>query len=698
MATVRVPRYQQTERPVQKIGWFRWTIRSALMFGILLHVGILSVIGVAFFMDAPPIQVGQSTTFYGVDHSIIGEHHQGENRYYIELEEMSPAIIDAFIAVEDRDFYSHHGFDIPRIFAAMLANIEARGKVQGASTITQQYARNLYLTHEKTWSRKLEEALYALRLEIHYDKDDILEGYLNTIYFGHGAYGIEAASRLYFDTSASELTVAEASFLAGIPKGPSHYSPFSHFDRAKERQKIVLRAMEETGAITATERLEAEETPLFIASPGNLEENRIGHYFQDYVEHLVTEEIAEIDPHMLQQGGLHIYTTLDPKLQEKAEKWVEAEIPTDSELEVALVAMDPATGDVRALVGGRDYEQSTWNRAIHTARPPGSLLKPFLYYAALEDGFTPLTSFRSEPTTFEIGENGETYSPGNYADIYANDFITMAEALAVSDNIYAVKTHLYLGPNTLVEIAKKAGVSEHFSPLPSLALGSENVRVLDIARGYSTIANGGHRVTPRFVTKITNDEGEVLYEREPTTEKVLDEAKTYVLIDMMTGMFDTSMNSYTSVTGRPIAHFINRPLAGKSGSTSFDSWMAGFSPQLTTAVWIGYDDNRPINHREEGQISKKIWAQFMNDALRDELKMAFSPPDTIVKVDIDEATGLLASEQCGPSRTMAFEEGTEPTVSCTELLEESLDLAEREEEIAQKEEKFLDRLKRWFSF
>ncbi|MDA3130006.1 transglycosylase domain-containing protein [Aliibacillus thermotolerans] len=698
MATARVPRYQQTQQSVQKIGWFRWMIRSALIAGILANVGILTVIGISLFMAAPPIPSGASTTFYGADHSVIGEHHQGERRYAIALEEMSPAIVDAIIAIEDRDFYQHHGFDIPRIISAILANIEARGKVQGASTITQQYARNLYLTHEKTWSRKIEEAFYALRLEAHYDKEDILEGYLNTIYFGHGAYGIEAASRLYFDKSASELNIAEASFLAGIPKGPSHYSPFNHYDRAKERQKIVLHAMEETGVITTTERMEAEEASLSIASPGQLEENRTGLFFQDYVEHLVEEEIPDIDASMLQQGGLHIYTTLDPELQEKAEKWVEREIPSHSELEAALVAMDPTTGDVRALVGGKDYEKSTWNRAIHTARPPGSLLKPFLYYAALEDGFTPLTAFRSEPTTFEIGDNGEVYAPGNYGDLYANDFITMSEALAVSDNIFAVKTHLFLGPNTLVDIAEKAGVSENFSPLPSLALGAENVRVLDIARGYSTIANGGSRVTPRFITKITNEEGEVLYESEPTKEKVFDEAKTYVLIDMMTGMFDTSMNSYTSVTGRPIAHFINRPLAGKSGSTSFDSWMAGFSPQLTTAVWIGYDDNRPINHREEGQISKKIWAQFMNDALRDELKMAFSPPDSVIKVEIDEETGLLASEECGPSRTIAFEKGTEPTASCTELLEESMDAEEREEEIAQKEEKFLDRLRRWFPF
>ncbi|WP_240376257.1 transglycosylase domain-containing protein [Bacillus piscicola] len=682
----------------RRIGWFRLLLRFMLFFGILGMSSALAVMASAKLLQPPPIQVDQSTVFYGKDDTIIGEHHNGQQRYWLELDDMAPEIKNAIIAIEDREFYEHFGFDFSRIGSAVAANLQAGAKVQGASTITQQYARNLFLSHDKTWARKIEEAFYALRLESHYSKDKILEGYLNTIYFGHGAYGIEAASRLYFDKSASRLTLAEAALLAGVPKGPSYYSPFSYPERAKERQEIILQAMEKTGAITAEERNEAIKAPLRLEAPGQLADERVGPYFQDHVEKLL-EEKYDLDPQIVEKGGLHIYTTLDPDLQETAEKWVRLEIPKDSELQSALVAMDPDSGAVRALVGGKSYEKSTFNRAVHAARPPGSALKPFLYYAALEEGFTPLTAFRSEPTEFEFGENGETYSPGNYGEYYANDFISMGEALAVSDNIFAVKTHLYLGPEALVETTKKAGIEADFSPIPSLALGSQSMRILDLATGYSAIANGGYQVEPQFIEKITDAEGNVLVETEVEKQEVFDPKKTYVLTDMMKGVFDVSLESYTSVTGRSVAHLINRPVAGKSGSTDYDSWMAGFTPQLVTAVWAGYDDNRPMNHAEEGQITKRIWAQFMSEGLEDSLKLSFLKPNGVVEVDIDPETGLLASKECGASRTIAFEKGTEPRRSCTDELEKKTNNEEKEkmeEELEAKEEKFWDRFKRWF--
>ncbi|SDI59885.1 transglycosylase domain-containing protein [Alteribacillus bidgolensis] len=691
-----IKRNQKTKKP----GWFRLFIRAALLAGILGSGGALTIITSALILEPPPIQVQQSTVFYGADHSVIGEHHNGQKRYWKELDEISPEIINAVIAVEDREFYQHNGFDLPRIASAVAANIKSGSKAQGASTITQQYARNLFLTHDKTWSRKLEEAFYALRLESHYEKEEIIEGYINTIYFGHGAYGIEAASRLYFDKSSSDLSLAEASLLAGVPKGPSYYSPFSYPERAKDRQQIVLAAMETTGMITSEERQEAKNASLSIQPPGQLADDRIGPYFQDYIEHILQENEG-IDPQLIDYGGLHVYTTLDPELQEKAEKWVRLEIPKDSELQGALAAIDPHSGDVRALVGGKDYDESTFNRVTNAARQPGSVLKPFLYYAALEDGFTPLTSFRSEPTEFETGENGKTYSPGNYGDIYADDFINMAEALAVSDNIFAVKTHLFLGPDALVETVKKAGIQANLDPIPSLALGTQNVRILDLAAGYSTFANGGQAVEPRFIQKITDAEGNVLMEQEQEKNQVFDPQKSYVITDMMKGMFDLSLDSYTSVTGRSISHLIDRPLAGKSGSTDYDSWMVGSAPQLTTAVWVGYDDNREMDHSNEGQISKRIWAQFMSEGLENELKMAFPPPEGIVKTEIDPETGLLGSEECGPARTVAFEKGTEPKRSCTDELEEEAKDSntredQKEDELPEQKEKFFDRLKKWF--
>ncbi|WP_158737071.1 transglycosylase domain-containing protein [Alteribacillus sp. YIM 98480] len=691
-----IKRNQKTKKP----GWFRFFIRAALLAGILGTGGAVTLITSALILEPPPIQVQQSTVFYGADHSVIGEHHNGQKRYWRELDEISPEVINAVIAIEDREFYQHNGFDLPRIASAVAANIKSGSKAQGASTITQQYARNLFLTHDKTWSRKLEEAFYALRLESHYEKEEIIEGYLNTIYFGHGAYGIEAASRLYFDKSSSDLSLAEASLLAGVPKGPSYYSPFSYPERAKDRQQIILTAMETTGIITSEERREAENASLSIQPPGQLADDRIGPYFQDYIEHILQENEG-IDPQLIDRGGLHVYTTLDPELQEKAEKWVRLEIPKDSELQGALAAIDPHSGDVRALVGGKNYDESTFNRVTNAARQPGSALKPFLYYAALEDGFTPLTSFRSEPTEFETGENGKTYSPGNYGEIYADDFINMAEALAVSDNIFAVKTHLFLGPDALVETAKKAGIQANLDPIPSLALGTQNVRILDLAAGYSTFANGGQAVEPRFIQKITDSEGNVLMEQEQEKKQVFDPEKSYVITDMMKGMFDLSLDSYTSVTGRSISHLIDRPLAGKSGSTDYDSWMVGSSPQLTTTVWVGYDDNREMDHSNEGQISKRIWAQFMSEGLENELKMAFPPPEGIVKTEIDPETGLLGSEECGPARTVAFEKGTEPKRPCTDELEEEAKDSktredQKEDELPEQKEKFFDRLKKWF--
>ncbi|MFB5663231.1 transglycosylase domain-containing protein [Alteribacillus sp. HJP-4] len=693
MDTVLQRRNQRPRRP----GLLRILFRLTLFTGVAGLFSAILIILYALALEAPPVQIEQSTLYYGADGSVIGEHQNGNKRYWVELEDMAPEVEQAVLAIEDREFYKHNGFDFPRIASAIAANLQSMSKAQGASTISQQYARNLFLSHDKTWSRKLEEAFYALRLEAHYEKEDILEGYLNTIYYGHGAYGIEAASRLYFDKSAGRLSLAEAALLAGVPKGPSYYSPFSYPDRALDRQKIVLASMETTGAISSEERRVAEQETLSFAAPGRLADERIGPYFQDHVESLLAEEY-DIEPGVVDRGGLHIYTTLDPKLQRIAEKRVKLEIPNGSELQGALVSLDPNTGDVRALAGGKSYEESAYNRVTDAARPPGSAFKPFLYYAALEKGFTPLTSFKSEETEFEVGENGETYAPGNYGQRYADDFITMAEALAVSDNIFAVKTHLFLGPDALVDAAKKAGIQGKLSPLPSLALGTQNVNMLNLAAAYSPFANGGNAVTPRFIQKVTDSEGNVLVETKPEKMQVFDEQKAYVMADMMRGMFDVNMDSYTSVTGASIAHLINRPLAGKSGTTDFDSWMVGFAPQLSTAVWVGYDDNREMNHAEEGQISKRIWSQFMSEGLQDELKMAVPPPDDIVKLDIDPETGLLGSEECGPSRAIAFEKGTEPVKSCTDELEEEARQAqeESEEDLPEQKEKFFDRLRKWF--
>ena len=517
-------------------------------------------------------------------------------------------MLDATLSVEDRKFYEHFGFDVIRIGGAMIANVKSGSRAQGASTLTQQYARNLYLSHDKTWKRKWNELLYALRLEMNYSKDEILEGYLNTIYYGHGAYGIEAASQHYFGKSAEFLSLAEASMLAGIPKGPSYYSPLLNYEQAKKRQGVVLQSMVANGVLTQVEADQAHAAPLNFVQEELKGTTTIGPYFQDVVERQLIEEIG-VDPALIESGGLKIYTTLDPTMQKEAEHWVKTEMPTNSDLQTALVAIDPRTGEVKALVGGTDYAKSPFNRATQAKRQPGSAFKPFLYYTALENGYTAATTLKSEASKFTFDDGRELYSPSNFNDRYADDFITLLQAVAFSDNIYAVKTHFLLGFDKTIELAERVGIESPLGSDPSLALGTSKVSVLELTRAYSAFANEGHRVEPIFIRKVVDPEGNTLYESEPELTQVLDPRLAFIMTDLMTGMFDPQLNAHTSVTGGSVRHLLNRPVAGKSGSTLADSWMVGYTPQLVTGVWVGYDKG-PIQNDSETQISKKIWANF----------------------------------------------------------------------------------------
>ena len=457
----------------------------ALLIMLLILIGIITY---AKILGPPPLTVPQSTLIYADDSSIIGESHSGQKRYWVNLDEISPYLVDAAISIEDRNFHQHHGFDYKRIAGAALADLKAMAKVQGASTISQQYARNLYLEHEKTWKRKLNEAFYTIRLELNYEKEEILEGYLNTIYYGYGAYGVEAASQFYFAKDASELTLAEASMLAGIPKGPSIYSPLASLEKAKQRQNIILAAMTENGTITKKEAEQAEKEDVAIV--GKHPHNMLvtAPYFQDAVRQTLKYNLG-IDERTIELGGLKVYTTLDRKQQEIAEKTIEKLVDEDSEIQVGFVSMDPKTGHVKALIGGRDYEESPFNRATQAVRQPGSTIKPLLYYAALEQGFTPSTEMRSEETTFMFDDNRSEYTPHNFNNKYANDDITMAQALAVSDNVYAVKTHLFLGEDVLVKTAKRFGIQSDMQQVPSLALGTSGVKVIEMANAYSLFQN-----------------------------------------------------------------------------------------------------------------------------------------------------------------------------------------------------------------
>ncbi|PLS03892.1 transglycosylase domain-containing protein [Neobacillus cucumis] len=654
---------------------FRKTIKYLRAFIILSLIGMIcllilfaGILGYAKILGAPPLAVPQSTLFFADNGTLIGESNSGQKRYWVRMEEISPDLVNATISVEDKNFYHHHGFDFKRIAGAVVADIQAFAKVQGASTITQQYARNLFLEHDKTWKRKLNEAFYTIRLEMNYSKKQILEGYLNTIYYGNGAYGVEAASKYYFGKKASHLTLAEASMLAGIPKGPGIYSPFANMEKAKTRQAIILQTMVENGYITKKEAQAAAIAPLKLAGIHTAKKAKVAPYFQDAVRNALKNQL-HLDDRTIALGGLKVYTTLNIKQQQAAEKQINKYVASSSEIQIGLVAMDPKTGDVKAMVGGRDYEKSPFNRAVQAIRQPGSTIKPLLYYAALEHGFTPSSTMRSEYTTFHFDDGQADYTPHNFNNKYANGEITLAQALAVSDNIFAVKTHLFLGEDTLIESAKKFGLSTKMSEVPSLALGTSGVRVIDMANAYSMFANGGKQVHPELITRVEDYNGNVIYEKEDHHERVLNAARAYVMTQMLTGIFDSKLNGYAKVTGSTVLKDITRPYAGKSGSTETDSWMIGYSPQLVTAVWAGYDVGKPIEMTAEKTYAKKVWANFMEEALKGKPVRAFKPPkDGVIGLYVNPQNGKLATRDCPVRRFTYYVKGTEPTEYCTDHL------------------------------
>lgn len=674
------------------------TIRALFfihLIGFLVLAIIVSTILLLAKLEGPPsISVPQSTVLYAQDGSKMGETHHGEKRYWVSLNDISKHVIQATIAVEDRHFYKHHGFDYKRIAGAAVADLKAMAKVQGASTITQQYARNLYLEHDKTWKRKLTEAFYTIRLEMNFEKDEILEGYLNTIYYGHGAYGIEAAARYYFDKHASELTLSEAAMLAGIPKGPSYYSPYVHFSRAKKRQELILSLMEKEGFISEKQAAEASRKNLTLKEQENVNTVRIAPYFQDVVLQQV-KELLDVNEQFIQTKGLRVYTTLNPKLQEIAEKTVESIIDEDSEIQLGFVAMDPKTGKVRAMIGGRDYNESPFNRATQAKRQPGSTIKPLLYYKAVENGFTPSTPLRSEPTTFRYGNGNDTYKPSNYNDYYADNDISLMQALALSDNIYAVKTHLFMGMEQLIQAGKEFGIQSSIKKVPSAALGTSPVSVIEMVNAYGMLANGGKKIKPIFIAKIEDAKGNVLYKENDKPQPALNKQAAFVTAHMMTGMFDEKLNGYTTVTGHKILNILTRPYAGKSGSTKADSWMIGFSPELVSGIWTGYDKGKTITLAIDRLYAKRIWAHFMEDALAEKSVKNFRPPNGVVGVYVDPSSGLLASPTCPVSRLTYYIAGTEPTDYCIDHLEHTEQKNERNDVEEIEDPSFLEKLIPW---
>lgn len=647
----------------------RFIIRFSFRLAVIAFLLAAGILLYCYAAGPPPLANEENTIYYSENGETIGEEKGTENRKWVRLENISPYLIEATLLTEDRGFYHHFGFDLKRIIKAVIVNLQTGTLKEGASTLTQQYARNLYLSHEKTWLRKIKEAFYTIQLEMHYSKEQILEGYLNTIYYGHGAYGIEAASRHFFNKSAGELTLAESTMLAGIPKGPTYYSPLNDEENAENRQEQILAVMKNEGAISEQEYITAQNETLEYQQVDTSDDKEMGPYFQDIVLDEASN-LLQMEEEHIRTAGYHIHTTLDTELQQEMEQQLKQVIDPESDIQIGTIAMDPKTGAIRALAGGKDYTESPYNRAIYAKRMPASTFKPILYYAALENGYTASTMLESKPTSFTM-ENGEVYEPSNFNGYYAEKPISLATALAVSDNIYAVKTNMYLGPEKLVEYAREFHITSELDAVPSLALGTSAVTLKEMVTAYSMIANGGKEVESYTIEKIVDQHGNTIYEREEERpEQVLNEQSAFILTQLMTGMFDRELNDYMSVTGAGISDQLSRAYAGKSGTTGSDSWMIGFSPSLVTGVWTGYDDNRQIESVAETTYAKNIWAGFMEAAHQEKPEESFPAPPGVVAVPIDPKTGKLATPYCDVSRVMYFKEGTEPREMCTEHYQE----------------------------
>lgn len=618
------------------------------------------------------INKAQSYYLYDSDNNLIFD----DSEEWISLDKISPYLINATIYTEDKYYYKHLGFDYLRILKAALSNMRSGSLKEGASTITQQYARNLFLNYDKTWSRKIDEAILAAELETHYTKEEILEGYLNTINYG-GVYGIENASWYYFGHSASELNLAESSMLAGIPQSPANNSPIINLNNAKARQKVVLASMVKNGIISDEEMESAYQYNLTYIGKSNQSNLENVLYFRDAVLDEL-ENISTIPNSILSTGGLKIYTTLDVNAQEALEKAVNNNMNDTGDLQIAGMMMNPNDGGVMAMIGGTDYSKSQFNRAISAKRQVGSTMKPILYYSALENGFTSASCFTSEKTIFNFSNN-KTYSPNNYNDLYANGSITMGTAISYSDNIYAVKTHLFLGENNLINMSKRLGIESSLEANPSLALGTGEISMIEMVEAYSSFANMGYKVESHFIKRIEDSEGNILYEYNNEKEAILNPNLTYILSEMLTYTYDSAFIDYNYPTLISLLPKISNKYSIKTGTTDTDVWIIGYNKNAVLSIWNGYDNNEVIEKENNG-YHKNIWIDTMEEYLKDKDNSWYQIPENVVGTLVNPITGELAKEGDKNTKIFYFLKGTEPNGMTKDF--ESVFKEENEQRIA----------------
>ena len=635
---------------------------AALGLALLLAgAGLVVGMGMGFARKLPDVSAlyappSEATRIYASNGELVASLYR-ENREFAPLRQIPVVLQRAVIAIEDDRFYHHRGVDLRGFTRAMWRNLLAREVREGGSTITQQLARSIFLTQKREVSRKIAEMMLAVEIERRLTKAEILERYLNQVYFGQGAYGVEMAAHVYFGRHAGDLDLAQSAMLAGLIRAPSIYSPYQNPVLAKAQQRIVLQRMVQLRYITRAQAARAVEAPVPLVEEGNA--GLIGiraPYFVSYILPYLLERYGE---DFVYSGGLRVYTTLDLPLQRAAEKAIRNGVDAAGTQRLrieqgALVAIEPTTGYIRAMIGGYDFARSQFNRAWQARRQPGSAFKPFIYTTALGTGASPAKIIVDEPVTYDIPGTRERYwKPKNYDRKHSGP-VTMRTALERSINIPAVKTLAEVGPQAVIHTAQRMGITSPLQPNLSLALGTNEVTPLEMAVAYGTLATLGVRAEPIAVRKILTRGGQVLEDNLPRRELALSSDVAYVMLDLMKGVIARG-------TGRAAA--IGRPAAGKTGTTDDyrNAWFIGFTPQLVTSVWVGNDDNTPMRRVTGGMISARIWAVFMKVALDGLPAEDWPKPDLVVTVTVCGSSGLLATGACPTPRNEVFIRGTEPT-------------------------------------
>jgi penicillin-binding protein 1A len=600
------------------------------------------------------------TRIYSADQVLLDELFL-EKRIIVPIGQFPDNLITALINIEDRLFYTHSGIDLKGIVRAVIKDILAGHFAEGASTITQQLAKTLFLTKEKTLTRKVKEAILAIQLERRYTKDEILALYLNQIYFGSGAYGVESAAQRYFGKPASQMDLSQCALIAGLPKAPSTYSPLNNPDLAAKRRNLVLSVMRRQGVIDDTQYQQAIGQPVLAGVPEK--SSGAAPYFVQYIKPALE---AAIGPDLLYKGGLTVHTPLSYRLQQSAQHALDKGLQQirerrkrqgnrSSDPQGAIVAIDVKTGGILAMVGGRDFSESAFNRAVNAHRQPGSAFKPIVYALAITHGFNQANLVLDAPVVFKAGRENKDWQPENFSKSYQGE-MTLRYALAHSKNIPPVRLVERLGPSAVVQFAHQLGIESPLSPNLSIALGTGATTLLELTAAYAVFPNAGNAIPPFGVSEILDRNNAIRWRVKPTIRPVLTEHQAAIMVNMLQGVIQEG-------TGQA-AQRIGLSLAGKTGTTNKyrDALFVGFSPSVATGVWVGMDDFSPLGDMETGaRAALPIWIDFMEAAGIDGVPLDFVIPDSMEKIRIDPLTGRSAKDTDQNAVPALFIKGTAPS-------------------------------------